>query len=51
MLDIVVKHNIKVNITIFHGIDEIPKAVDMLRHGKYQGKGVIVIDEDAVKRE
>ncbi|KAJ5609969.1 hypothetical protein N7510_006688 [Penicillium lagena] len=51
MLDIVVKHNIKVNTNIFYGIEEIPKAVDMLRRGKYQGKGVIVIDEDALKRK
>lgn len=51
MLDVVVKHNIKVSSSVFHGIEEIPKVVDMLRQGKYQGKGVIVIDEDAVKRE
>lgn len=50
MLDVVVKHNIKVSISVFHDIEEIPKVVDMLRQGKYQGKGVIVIDEDAVKR-
>jgi propanol-preferring alcohol dehydrogenase len=42
---------LKLKINIFHGIEEIPKAVDMLRHGKYQGKGVIAIDEDATKRE
>lgn len=51
MLDVVVKHNIKISMSVFHGIEEIPKVVDMLRQGKYQGKGVIVIDEDAVKRE
>ena len=48
MLDTVVKHHIQVKSSIFHGIQEIPKVVDMLRHGKYQGKGVIVIDKNTL---
>jgi propanol-preferring alcohol dehydrogenase len=49
MLDVVVKHNIKVTSSIFYGIQEIPKIVELLREGKYQGKGVVVIDEEAVR--
>ena len=47
MMDTVVKHNIKVKINVFRGIKEIPKVVEMLRKGQYQGKAVIVIDEAA----
>ncbi|RLL94965.1 hypothetical protein CFD26_101989 [Aspergillus turcosus] len=51
MLDVVVKHNIQVKSSVFYGIQEIPKVVDMLRHGKYQGKGVVVIDKNAVDKK
>jgi propanol-preferring alcohol dehydrogenase len=47
MLQLVVKHDIKVESNIFHGIREIPKVVDMLSKGQYRGKGVIIIDEGA----
>lgn len=50
MLQLVVKHNIKVHSNIFHGIHEIPKVVDMLTKGQYRGKGVIVIDEEEANR-
>jgi propanol-preferring alcohol dehydrogenase len=50
MLQLVVKHNIKVHSNIFHGIHEIPKVVDMLSKGQYRGKGVIVIDEEEANR-
>lgn len=49
MMDTVVEHKIKVKTNLFHGIDEIPKVVELLRKGAYQGKGVIVIDEEAAK--
>ncbi|KAF2488653.1 GroES-like protein [Lophium mytilinum] len=49
MLECVVQHGIKVQSTIFHGLEEVPKAVEQLRAGTYQGKGVIVVDEEAAK--
>jgi propanol-preferring alcohol dehydrogenase len=49
MLDVVVKNNIKVKSKVFYGINEIPKVVDMLRKGQYQGKGVIIIDREAAE--
>ena len=47
MLDVVVKNDIKVKTIVFHGIREIPRVVGLLRHGRYHGKDVIVIDENA----
>jgi propanol-preferring alcohol dehydrogenase len=49
MLDVVVKNDIKVKTNVFYGINEIPKVVDMLRKGQYQGKGVIVINREAAE--
>lgn len=45
MLDVVMKHNIHVKKNVFYGLKEIPKVVDMLKMGHYQGKGVIVVSE------
>ena len=44
MLQCVVEHDIKVEKNIFHGLDQVPRAVEMLRTGGYRGKGVVVID-------
>ncbi|KAK5154658.1 hypothetical protein LTR04_005957, partial [Oleoguttula sp. CCFEE 6159] len=49
MSDVIVEHNIKVKSNVFQGIEETPKVVELLRKGQYQGKGIIVIDEEAVK--
>ncbi|KAK5098409.1 hypothetical protein LTS08_006542 [Lithohypha guttulata] len=47
MLYAVVEHKIKLENNIFHGIPEIPRAVEMLRNGEYRGKACIVVDEGA----
>lgn len=47
MLYAVVEHKIKLENNIFHGIKEIPKAVEMLKNGQYRGKACIVVDEEA----
>lgn len=47
MLYAVVKHDIKLENNVFHGIPEIPRAVEMLKNGQYRGKACIVIDKDA----
>lgn len=47
MLYAVVEHDIKLENNIFHGIKEVPRAVEMLRNGEYRGKACIVVDEDA----
>ena len=51
MMDLVVQHKIKVKTNLFHGIREVPKVVELLRKGAYQGKGVIVIDEEAARTD
>lgn len=45
------KHDIHVKKNVFHGLNEIPKVVDMLKMGQYQGKGVIVINEELAMLE
>lgn len=50
MLEAVVKHNMYVKSTIFHGIEEVPKVVEQLRKGQYQGKGVVVVDKELAER-
>lgn len=47
MLVAIVEHQIKLENNIFHGIEEIPRVVDMLKNGQYRGKACIVIDEEA----
>ncbi|KAK5062575.1 hypothetical protein LTR84_004648 [Exophiala bonariae] len=44
MLRCVVEHNIKIEKSIFHGLDQVPTAVEMLKTGGYRGKGVIIVD-------
>ncbi|KAI9717336.1 MAG: hypothetical protein M1812_004863 [Candelaria pacifica] len=51
MLDLVVEHDIKVKTNAFHGLKELPKAVELAHSGKMQGKPVILIDEEALRRE
>ena len=49
MLDTVVKHDIRIESNVFHGLHEVPRAVEMLQTGQSRGKGVIVVDEEAAK--
>lgn len=48
MLHAVVEHDIRVENNVFHGLQEIPRAVDMLKNGQYRGKACFVVDENAV---
>lgn len=51
MLEVVSKNNIKVKTNAFTGIKEVPKAVELARSSKMQGKPVILIDEEAIRDE
>ena len=51
MLQMVVDHNIAVKKNIFHGLSQIPELVEFAHQGKMQGKGVVVVDEDAIRKE
>ncbi|KAK5167722.1 uncharacterized protein LTR77_007421 [Saxophila tyrrhenica] len=48
MLHAVVDHNVHVENNIFRGLDEIPRAVEMLKKAEYRGKACFVVDKDAV---
>jgi alcohol dehydrogenase, propanol-preferring len=51
MLEEVAKHGITVKTNLLKGIDQVPELVKLSEEGKIKGKGIIVIDEDAIKRE
>ncbi|KAI9880651.1 MAG: hypothetical protein M1830_001655 [Pleopsidium flavum] len=51
MLQMVVDHNISVKTNVFHGLKKIPELVDFAHAGKMQGKGIVVVDEEAIKKE
>jgi alcohol dehydrogenase, propanol-preferring len=48
MLNAVVKYNIHVENNVFWGLDEIPRAVEMLKKAEYRGKACFIVDKDAV---
>jgi alcohol dehydrogenase, propanol-preferring len=48
MLNAVVKYNIHVENNVFRGLDEIPRAVEMLKKAEYRGKACFIVDKDAV---
>lgn len=51
MLNLVSENSIKVRTNAFHGLKEIPKAVELAHSGKMKGKPVIIIDEEAIVNE
>lgn len=51
MLDIVGKHGIRVKTNPVHGLEEIPKLVELAHGGKMQGKGIVVIDQEQIDKQ
>ncbi|KAF7937799.1 uncharacterized protein EAE97_007595 [Botrytis byssoidea] len=51
MLELVSKHNIKIQTNPFKGLGEIPKAVELAHSGRMKGKPVIIVDDEAIERE
>lgn len=51
MLKMVVDNNITVKKNIFHGLNQIPQMVELAHAGKMKGKGVVIVDEEAIKKE
>lgn len=51
MLQMMVDHNINVEKNVFHGLNKIPELVDFAHHGRMQGKGIVIVDEDAIQKE
>lgn len=51
MLDVVTKHKISVSKTVFNGLAEIPKLIELAESGKLVGKGIIVVDPQQIEEE
>ncbi len=51
MLQVVAEHKISVKTNVFNGLKEVPKVVELSHSGKMQGKGIVIVDEEAVKAE
>jgi propanol-preferring alcohol dehydrogenase len=51
MLNLVSKHNVKIQTNPFKGLNDIPKAVELAQSGKMKGKPVIIIDDEAIANE
>lgn len=51
MLECIAEHGIKVKTNPFHGLDKIGELVDLVHGGKIQGKAVIIVDEEQIKKE
>jgi propanol-preferring alcohol dehydrogenase len=51
MLEVVSKHNITVSKSVFNGINEIPKLIELSKSGKMSGKGMVVIDPEQIEEE
>jgi propanol-preferring alcohol dehydrogenase len=51
MLDLVAEHNISVETNAFNGLRELPELIELVHGGKMQGKGIIIVDEEQIKRE
>lgn len=50
MLKTVAEHKISVKTNPFFGLREIPKLTELAHSGKMQGKGVVIVDEEEMKR-
>lgn len=48
MLDLVAEHKIKIETNVFHGLNDVPKMVELAHSGKMQGKPVVVVDEATI---
>ena len=50
MLEMVAEHNITVKTNPLLGLHELPKLLELAHSGKMAGKGVVIVDEDEIKR-
>ena len=51
MMDVVAKNRIKVKKTVMKGLDKIPELVKLVESGKMSGKGVIIVNEEDVRKQ
>ncbi|KAL0936094.1 alcohol dehydrogenase GroES-like domain-containing protein [Colletotrichum truncatum] len=51
MVEHIEKHGIKLENNIFHGLDKIHEALELVHSGKISGKAVIIVDEEQVEND
>ena len=51
MLRVVAEHGIKVKTNPFYGLDKITELVELVHKGTIQGKAIIIVDEEQIKKE
>jgi propanol-preferring alcohol dehydrogenase len=51
MLDVVAEHGISVQTNAFNGLHEMESLVHLVESGTMKGKGVIIMDEEQIKKE
>ena len=51
MLNFCAEKKISVETNVFHGLEEVPKMVELSHSGKMKGKAVVVVDEEAIQQE
>ena len=51
MLELVAKNKISAKTNPFHGLEKIPELIKLVESGQLRGKGIVIVDEEAVKKE
>ncbi|KAF2676683.1 GroES-like protein [Lentithecium fluviatile CBS 122367] len=51
MLDVVAEHGVSVNSNAFKGLGKMEELVELAESGKMKGKGIIVMDEEQIRKE
>ncbi|KAI8247516.1 Alcohol dehydrogenase 4 [Colletotrichum sp. SAR 10_77] len=51
MLEHIAAHGIKLENNVFHGLDKIFEALELVNSGRISGKAVIIVDEEQVKED
>lgn len=51
MLDVVAEHGVSVQRNAFHGLNEIPKLMELAHSGRMKGKGMIIVDQAQIDKQ
>lgn len=51
MLQVVAENSISVKTNPFHGLNEIPKLLELAHGGHMKGKGIIIVDKEQIEQE
>ncbi|KAL1614116.1 hypothetical protein SLS54_009972 [Diplodia seriata] len=51
MMKVVAENGISVKTNPVHGLDEIPKLLELVRSGKMAGKGIVIVDPAQIEHE